>query len=178
MLLFELYWTFVKIGFTSFGGLSMVPLILDEMQSHQWMSAGDVSNLVAIAEMTPGPLGLNCATFAGMQTAGVVGSLAAVAGVLTPTLILTLLVAVFFNKFRKSNTMTGIIRVIRPVCIAMILSVIVILSEENYILNGQVNLIGIGISLIAFYLIRKRKWSVSKVIIGCALMGVVCFGIL
>ncbi|MBQ4470376.1 MAG: chromate transporter, partial [Synergistaceae bacterium] len=70
MLLLELFWSFVKIGFTSFGGLSMIPLISGEMISHGWMTASEVSDIVAIAEMTPGPLGLNCATFAGMRAAG------------------------------------------------------------------------------------------------------------
>lgn len=57
--LLELYWSFVKIGFTSFGGFSMIPLIASEMSAHHWMTAEEISDLVAIAEMTPGPLGLN-----------------------------------------------------------------------------------------------------------------------
>ena len=64
MILLELFWSFCKIGFTSFGGLSMVPLINSEMLSHGWMTLSEVSDIVAIAEVTPGPLG-NCATFAG-----------------------------------------------------------------------------------------------------------------
>ena len=67
MILLQLLWSFTKIGFTSFGGLSMIPLISSEMQVHQWMTAEEVSDIVAIAEMTPGPLGLNCATFAGIR---------------------------------------------------------------------------------------------------------------
>ena len=64
MVLLELFVSFLKIGFTSFGGLSMIPLITSEMTAHGWMTASEVSDIVAIAEMTPGPLGLNCATFA------------------------------------------------------------------------------------------------------------------
>lgn len=60
MLLLELYWSFTKIGFTSFGGISMVSLISDEMLAHGWLSIREISDIVAIAEMTPGPLGLNC----------------------------------------------------------------------------------------------------------------------
>ena len=82
--LFQLFLAFAKIGFTSFGGTSMIPLIMEEMLSHNWMTADDVANIVAIAEMTPGSLGVNCATFAGTQTAGVLGGTAAVMGVLTP----------------------------------------------------------------------------------------------
>ena len=72
MELLELFWSFLKIGFTSFGGLSMIPLISGEMVSHGWMTNSEVSDIVAIAEMTPGPLALNCATFAGLKTAGVI----------------------------------------------------------------------------------------------------------
>ena len=74
MILLELFWSFCKIGFTSFGGLSMVPLINSEMLSHGWMTLSEVSDIVAIAEMTPGPLGLNCATFAGTRVAGLAGA--------------------------------------------------------------------------------------------------------
>ena len=87
MILLELFWSFCKIGFTSFGGLSMVPLINSEMISHSWMTASEVSDIVAIAEMTPGPLGLNCATFAGIRVAGVAGAVCASLGVLSPTLL-------------------------------------------------------------------------------------------
>lgn len=70
MVLLELYWSFLLIGFSSFGGLSMIPQISDQVISHGWMNASQVTDIVAIAEMTPGPLGLNCATFAGMQLPG------------------------------------------------------------------------------------------------------------
>ena len=72
--LLELFWSFVKIGFTSFGGISMVPLINSEMISHGWMTAEEVTDILAIAEMTPGPNGYNCATFAGLRTAGIPGA--------------------------------------------------------------------------------------------------------
>ena len=95
----RLFTAFMKIGFTSFGGMSMIPVIMQEMKVNQWMTAEDLTNLIAIAEMTPGPLGINCATFAGMQTAGVPGGIAAVMGVLMPAYTLTLGVAVCFAKF-------------------------------------------------------------------------------
>ena len=95
-MLLEIFFSFVKIGFTSFGGLSMLSLITEEMLQHGWMTAREITDIAAIAEMTPGPLGLNCATFAGMKVAGVAGALAANLGDLTPTLTVGLLVAVFF----------------------------------------------------------------------------------
>lgn len=85
MVLLKLYWSFLLIGFSSFGGLSMIPQISSEMVSNGWMTVSQVSDIVAIAEMTPGPLGLNCATFAGMQAAGIPGAIAANLGALAPT---------------------------------------------------------------------------------------------
>ena len=68
--LLKLFWSFLKIGFTSFGGLSMIPLISHEVVSNGWMNLSEVSDIVAIAEMTPGPLGLNCATLPGFTPPG------------------------------------------------------------------------------------------------------------
>ena len=104
--LVQLFAAFAKIGFTSFGGTSMIPLIMDEMSSHGWMTDADLTNLIAIAEMTPGSLGVNAATFAGTKTAGMLGGVFAVLGVLSPTLTLTLLAAAFFQKFRTSKVMS------------------------------------------------------------------------
>jgi len=135
MVLLELFISFLKIGFTSFGGLSMIPLITSEMTSHGWMTAAEVSDIVAIAEMTPGPLGLNCATFAGMRTAGFLGAIAANLGTLSPTLTVCLLASIFFERFRTSNFMTKVMTGVRPACVGMIFGVIFSLCMTNYAAN-------------------------------------------
>lgn len=178
MVYLELFLSFMKIGFTSFGGMSMVPLILEEMQSHGWMTAEDMTNLVAIAEMTPGPLGINSATFAGTQAAGFLGGIAAVAGVLTPAFTLTLAVAVCFEKFKKSEGMRCIMEFVKPICIAMILGVILTLSLENYTAEGKLQPFSMGIGAVMLYLLAKRKWPVPRVIAGAAVLGIICYGIL
>ena len=132
MVLLELFVSFLKIGFTSFGGLSMIPLITSEMTAHGWMTASEVSDIVAIAEMTPGPLGLNCATFAGMRTAGLLGAIAANLGTLSPTLTVCLLAAIFFERFRKSSFMTRLMTGVRPACVGMIFGVVISLCATNY----------------------------------------------
>ena len=156
--LFQLFLAFAKIGFTSFGGTSMIPLIMEEMLSHNWMTADDVANIVAIAEMTPGSLGVNCATFAGTQTAGVLGGTAAVMGVLTPTLTLTLVAALFFQKFRESKVMLYIMRAVKPICVGMIFAVLITLSGSTYFAEG-ISWAGLGIGLLCFWLLRKKKRS-------------------
>lgn len=75
MILIELFLTFVRIGFTSFGGISTIPLILEEMERHQWMNASDLSNLIAIAEMTPGTFRPQLRHICGDTDSGLLGQL-------------------------------------------------------------------------------------------------------
>jgi len=120
MILLQLFWSFCKIGFTSFGGVSMLPLINSEMLSHQWMTAAEIADIVAIAEMTPGPMGLNCATFAGIRVAGLTGALSASLGVLTPTFTLCAAAAIFFERFKNSPLLKQMMLGVRPVCIGLV----------------------------------------------------------
>ena len=95
MVYLQLFLSFMKIGFTSFGGLSMVSVINQEMLTHGWMTQQEIGDIIAIAEMTPGSLGINCATFAGIRTAGVLGGIVSTLGVMMPSLTLCLIAAVF-----------------------------------------------------------------------------------
>ena len=178
LLLLQLLWSFTKIGFTSFGGLSMIPLITSEMAGHGWMSAHEVSDIVAIAEMTPGPLGLNCATFAGMRTAGMAGAIAANLGILMPTLTLTFLAAVFLQRFKDSRVMQDIMSGVRPVCVGMIFGVALSLSRTNYALNALPYLPYILLGAADIFLLLKVKLSIPKLIGLNALAGMLLFGVL
>ena len=169
--LLQLFWSFCQIGFTSFGGMSMVPLINDEMVSHGWMTATEVSDIVAIAEMTPGPLGLNCATFAGLRVAGILGAVISVLGVLAPTFTICAVAAVFFEKFKNSRALKNIMIGVRPAALGIILAVMITLSRTNYLVDGAVSWKTILIALLSLYLLAKRKWSVPKIIVLSALLG-------
>ena len=178
MIILKLFWVFVKIGFTSFGGLSMIPLISSEMIKNGWMTAEEVSDIVAIAEMTPGPLGLNCATFAGIRAAGVLGALVANLGIFMPSLTLGLAAAIFFERFSKARLMKDIMVGVRPACLGLVVGVCVTLSLTNYVSAGAVSLPAIGIGLLDALLLFKFKVSIPKVIILSAALGLVIFGVL
>ena len=171
MTIMQLFWSFCQIGFTSFGGLSMIPLISSEMVGHGWMTSTEVSDIVAIAEMTPGPLGLNCATFAGIRVAGIIGALAANLGILMPTFTVCAVAAVFFERFKGSNVLKNIMGFVRPVCIGLIWAVIINLCLTNYIEGSSVQISAILIGILGVYLIIRRKWSVPKVICVGAVLG-------
>ncbi|MBQ6772611.1 MAG: chromate transporter [Synergistaceae bacterium] len=178
MLLLELFWSFVKIGFTSFGGLSMIPLISGEMISHGWMTASEVSDIVAIAEMTPGPLGLNCATFAGMRAAGFPGAVIANLGALSPTFTLCFAAAVFFEHFRKNKRLTQIMTGVRPACVGLVAGVVIELALVNYYDSGNVHFPSVILGLIDLILLLKFKISIPKVLLFSALVGIILFGVM
>ena len=178
MVLLELFWSFLKIGFSSFGGLSMIPLISSEMISHGWMTAAEVSDIVAIAEMTPGPLGLNCATFAGIHAAGIPGAIVANLGVLSPTFTVAALAAVFFQKFQKSHRMDQILTGVRPVCIGLLIGVIASFCQTNYVIDSAVSIPAILIGLIDLLLLFKWQVSIPKVILLSAVLGLIFFQVL
>ncbi|MBQ3458534.1 MAG: chromate transporter [Synergistaceae bacterium] len=179
MLLLELFWSFVKIGFTSFGGLSMIPLISGEMISHSWMTASEVSDIVAIAEMTPGPLGLNCATFAGMRAAGIIGAFVANMGALSPTFTLCAVAAVFFDHFRDKKRLGQIMTGVRPACVGMVAGVVVDLVLVNYAdVSSVVNVPSVLLGVVDLVLLMKFKISIPKVLMLSAAAGMIMFGVM
>ena len=173
--LLQLVWSFIKIGFGSFGGLSMVPLINDEMTRHGWMTVQELSDLVAIAEMTPGPLGINCATFAGIRTAGVLGAIAANLGVMVPSLTLAALAAAFFEKFKSSRVIVSAMNGIRPACVGLIFGVMLSLAQTNYVIGSSVSVPALIIGAIDALLLFKTKAGIPLVILFSAAAGLLCF---
>ena len=172
MVLLDLFWSFCKIGFTSFGGLSMVPLINSEMMAHGWMTLAEVSDIVAIAEMTPGPLGLNCAIFAGTRVAGLLGALCASIGVLSPSFLVGAVVAVMFEKFKDSTAMQKALFGIRPGCLGMIVGVCIALLPANYTtLAGTYSPAAIAIGAVSLLALWKWKAPIPLVIAVSAALG-------
>ena len=178
MTLLKLYWSFLLIGFSSFGGLSMIPQISSEVVSNGWMTVSQVTDIVAIAEMTPGPLGLNCATFAGMQAAGIPGAIAANLGTMAPTYTLCALAAAFFFRFKESLFVRRMLIGVRPACFGMVLGVLVSLTLSNYFPETSVNFSAICIGVVDLILLLKYKVSIPKIILFSAGMGLVLFGAL
>lgn len=178
MIYLELFWSFVKIGFTSFGGLSMIPLIREEMLAHGWMTLNEVSDIVAIAEMTPGPLGMNCATFAGIRTAGFLGAVVANLGTMSPALTLTAVAAVFFVKFRDCRFLVWAMSGVRPACVGMIAGVLVSLSMTNYVSFTGISVPALFIGLADLFLLFRCRSGIPLVILLSAAAGLLSFGIL
>lgn len=178
MVLLKLYWSFLLIGFSSFGGLSMIPQISDQVITNGWMTASQVTDILSIAEMTPGPLGLNCATFAGIQAAGIPGAIMANLGILTPSFTLGALVAAFFYRYKDNRMVDKLLAGIRPACLGMVLGVLLSIMQSTYIAESSVSVWSIFIGILDIVLLWKFKISIPKIILFSAGMGTVLFGIL
>ena len=178
MILLELFWSFCKIGFTSFGGLSMAPLINSEMLSHGWMTLSEVSDIVAIAEMTPGPIAVNAATFVGTKLAGLPGALAATAGVILPACILVTCIARLYLKYRNLSILQGILGTLRPAVVAMIASAGVLLLVNAFWDGGPVTLAETNWTMLLLFagcllLLRKTKLSPILIMVLAGVINVV-----
>ncbi len=142
------------------------------MVNHGFMTSSEVTDIVAIAEMTPGSLGINCATFAGMRVAGIPGEIFATLGVLTPTFTLCVLAAIFFKKMKNNRYMAHAMYAIRPATIGLILSAVYVLGKSAYFPQASFNLTSLLIGFTAFYLLTRHKLSIPKVICCAALLGI------
>ena len=121
MIWIELFLTFLKIGaFTLGGGYAMLPLIQSEVERHGWLTQAEIVDFIAVSESTPGPLAINMATFIGIRTDGVIGAVCATFGVVLPSFVIILIVAKFYEKFRKSRAVDGVMYGLRPAVIGLI----------------------------------------------------------
>lgn len=131
-MLMLLFATFFKIGLFSFGGgYAMIPLIQHELEMHGWLTPAEFVDIIGIAEMTPGPIAVNAATFVGYRTAGFIGGLAATFGVALPSLLLILFLAEFFFRYRSHPLHKTVFHCIRPAVTGLIAAAAIAVAETS-----------------------------------------------
>lgn len=129
-LLAQLFWTFFVIGLFNFGGGgAMISLIQTQVVTlHGWVSEEVFANIIAISQTTPGPIGINCATYVGYQVAGVAGSAAATLAVVLPSFLVFFALIKIFDKFHTHPVFLGIMKALRPAVIGLIAAAGIILA--------------------------------------------------
>ena len=127
--LLQLFVSYLKIGFFGFGGgYAMLSLIHSEVVvNNGWLSNGEFSDIIAISQMTPGPIALNSATYIGYEVAGVLGSVVATTAVCIPALTLMILLTRFFLKLHNNRYVQSVVLAMRPVVVGMIMSAALLL---------------------------------------------------
>ena len=122
ILYLNLFLSFMKIGFLSFGGMTMIPIINEEVLKFGWMTTEEVLDIVAIAEMTPGPISINSSTFVGMRLSGPFGVILCTLGCIIPSFIICLTLAHFYYKYRSFEGVQTVLGALRPAVVALIAS--------------------------------------------------------
>ena len=122
MIYLRLFWEFFKTGlFALGGGMATVPFLFDIGARTGWFTASELANMIAISESTPGPIGVNMATYVGFRSAGVLGGIVATIGLATPSVIIILIVAKILSKFRNNPIVDTVFKYLRPAVIGLIM---------------------------------------------------------
>lgn len=186
MILLELFWSFVQIGLFSIGGgYAAMPLIQHQVVDlHPWLSMQQFADIMTIAEMTPGPIAINSATFVGIQVAGLPGAVVATIGCVFPSCVIVMTLAYVYYRFRGLSIVQGILAGLRPAVVAMIasagISLLVMALYGKRAIPADllhVDLVALLLFTASFFVLRKWKPNPIWVMAGCGAAGIILYSI-
>ncbi len=165
MIYLKLFLSFLQIGLFSIGGgYAAMPLIKEQVVDiNPWLTSMQFADIMAIAEMTPGPIAINCATFVGYKQKGLAGAIAATLGVITPSFIIIYLIAVYLNNFLEITWIANAFRGIR-----LAIGIIIIDAAINMLKKMKKKALPriiMGCAFVAMLLINIFAWNVSSVVL-------------
>ena len=193
MIFLQLFYTFFKIGLFSFGGgYGMLSVIQGEVVTkHAWLTHTEFTDIVAISQMTPGPIGINSATYVGftaVANAGyaegwaIMGSLLASMSVMLPSFILMLLISKFLMKYRKHRSVEEVFSIIRPIVVGLIASAALLLMNTSNFGSPTDSPLQFAISIVLFLFafVGLKDWKLSPIllILLCGAFSGVAYSIL
>ncbi len=180
MLYLLLFWEFFKTGLFSIGGgLATIPFLMDMSDKYSWFTGEELSNMIAVSESTPGPIGINMATYVGFSTAGVAGSLIATTALVLPSLIIIMIIAGFLEKFRENRLVKDTFYSLRPAVIgmlavsltSMISPLLINLAESSFLEIFNLKTI-VLFALLLFGILKFKKHPIVYIAIG-AIVGII-----
>lgn len=192
MIYLELFYTFLKIGLFGFGGgYGMLSLIQGEVVTrHSWMSVQEFTDIVAVSQMTPGPIGINSATFVGYTAVindggstsfAILGSLVASFAVMLPSFILMLIISRWFVRYSHNKLVEELFAVLRPAVVGLIASAaLLLMNSENFgsITQSPMQFgLSVALFLFAFVALRLLRWSPILILLICGAIGGVVYGV-
>lgn len=188
MIFLQLFYTFFKIGLFGFGGgYAMISMIQGEVVTrHEWLSSNEFTDIIAISQMTPGPIGINSATYVGYSAVvnagyshavGILGSTIATVSVVLPSFILMVLISKFFLKYQKHPIIASVFEGLRPGVVGLLAAAaLALMNRENFgTYNWQILT---SIILFAGTFIASYRYKVNPIllIVICGIIGYVTFG--
>ncbi|WP_455591021.1 chromate transporter [Bacteroides sp.] len=182
MIYLQLFYTFFKIGLFGFGGgYAMLSMIQGEVVTrYNWLSTQEFTDIVAISQSTPGPIGINAATYVGFTATGSVwGSVLATFAVVLPSFILMLTISKFFLKYQKHPAVEAVFSGLRPAVVGLLASAaLVLMNVENFgspTKDTYTFIMSALIFIIAFVGTRKYKVNPILMIIACGVAGLILY---
>lgn len=182
MLYLQLFYTFFKIGLFGFGGgYAMLSMIQGEVVTrYGWLTSQEFTDIVAISQMTPGPIGINSATYVGFTATGSVwGSIIATLAVVLPSFILMLAISKFFLKYQKHQVVEAVFSGLRPAVVGLLASAALVLMNAENFSSPKEDMYSFIISclifLIAFIGTRKYKINPILMIVVCGIAGLILY---
>ncbi|MBE7003110.1 MAG: chromate transporter [Ruminococcaceae bacterium] len=180
MIYLRLFWEFFKTGlFAVGGGMATLPFLYSISDRTGWFTHAQLADMVAVSESTPGPIGVNMATYVGFLTGGVAGAAVATVGLITPSIIVILIVSAFLQRFRDSKYVNGAFYGLRPASTAMILAAGILVVKATFLQNGVAGLdwrlLALAAVLLALTNFVKPTQKLHPIvfILGSAVIGVV-----
>ncbi|MCQ2058929.1 MAG: chromate transporter [Bacteroidaceae bacterium] len=196
-MLLRLFWCFFKIGLFGFGGgMGVVALIQhDVVEKNGWITDTQFTDIVAISQMTPGPVGINAATYVGYsamidngysRSQAIAGSLVTSAALILPSFILMILISVFFLRYKDNARIKQALGIVRMVIAGLFIATVIMLCNSNSMGtfktgSGEFNpqfAISVAIGLTCFYAGYYKKMSPITVVAGAGIIGWVCYGLI
>ena len=184
----QLFWEFFKTGlFAVGGGMATLPFLYDISNKTGWFTHAQLADMVAVSESTPGPIGVNMASYVGFVTGGVGGAVVATLGLIAPSILIILIIAVFLKAFRDSKYVDGAFYGLRPASTALIASALVTVakvaffSSQNFgdltaVLHGvewKAVVLAAVLLLLTRYVPRVKSWHPIVFIGLSAAVGVI-----
>lgn len=184
MIYLQLFLSFLQIGCFSFGGgYAAMPLIQEQVVTlNHWLTLNSFTDLVTIAEMTPGPIAINAATFVGTQIAGPLGAVVATLGCILPSCIFVTLLAYVYNRYKKFSLLQGTLSALRPAVVAMIAKAGITILVSAFFVDDLIEFSRSAIEMrmilyfvVAIILLRKVKLSPIVVMLSCGVFELIFY---
>ena len=185
MIYLRLLFEFLKAGlFTVGGGLAALPFLEDIAVKTDWFSVAQLTDMIAVSESTPGPIGINMATFAGFTTGGVLGSVVATLGFMIPSVIIATIISRFIKKFNENKIVKGAFYGLRAASVALISTAAVNATTKSVLFNidafklskvftDLISIPGLILAAAAFFVLKKWNPHPIFILAGSAGVGIV-----
>lgn len=184
-MIWRLFLSFIQVGmFSVGGGYAAIPLIRNQIVDvHGMMTLEEFTDLITIAEMTPGPISINSATFVGTRLAGIPGAIVCTLGCILPSFFICLVLAYFYYKYRQLNGVQKILAALRPAVVALIasagLSILLLgIFGEASASFENLRIVECVLFLFALFLLRKYRLNAIQIIFGTGVVGTLIYAIL